>query len=252
MNISTNVRKFFAVGDRRLVIVGAVVLSAVVHGYYRDYFSGPIRFLWVAAFVLLVVAHLWAGGRLFVAGRPAPWVKLLLFAGLFSTLRWAYAYFVLQHYLPANTVFHNPGRAMWFIVPTSVFLVLAGYGRRMYQRHLRPEPPPDSAASLLHNAILTFRSEGKDIRLPVAELIYVKAQGEYVIYCCADRRYPRFQRLKEASQELRPYGIVRIHRSYLVASAAVRTMDGRSVELVDGTKLPVSRTYREVLSAATS
>ncbi|MEM9930152.1 MAG: LytTR family DNA-binding domain-containing protein [Bacteroidota bacterium] len=108
-------------------------------------------------------------------------------------------------------------------------------------------PAPTDEEALANKPTLSFRSGGADINLPLDQLLHVSANGEYVNYHCKDRRYTRFQRMKEAEAELAPLGFTRIHRSHIVAKEAVRAKSPTYIELIDGTQLPVSRSYRKAL-----
>ncbi|MEM1357482.1 MAG: LytTR family DNA-binding domain-containing protein [Bacteroidota bacterium] len=224
-------------------------------GYYQAHFPRPLGPGYATFFVLLVAVIYWTGVRLFHPGEAFPYGYFSLATFSYGVVRWLYTYWVLQHYLPDDTVFAHPERAPWYLFPTSALLLFTGYGIAQY-RYLRhnSEPKAESAPAQIPvpapapTPQIAFRSSGKEIRLPITELIRVQANGEYLLYHCRDRRYQRFQRLKEAEVELRPFGFVRIHRSHLVARRAVRSFSTTTVELEDGTVLPVSKTYRGTLS----
>lgn len=245
--------------QRLLISVVFFALWVLTIGYYQPHFSRAIGLGYAAFFVLLVAGVYWTGYRLFRAGKPFPYGYFTLATLGFGLLRWCYTYFVLQHHLPDDTVFAYPARASWFLFPTSAALLFVGYGIAQY-RYLRNNPlhsqaedaAPATFAAPAAAPILAFRSGGKEVRLPVAELIHVQANGEYLLYHCQERRYQRFQRLKEAEKELGAFGFVRIHRSYLVSRKAVRSFSTSEVELENGTVLPVSKTYRGVLGGIES
>jgi len=228
--------------SRRATWMGlALCLAAVLRGYYRPYFTPGPTLLLTVAMTFFIGGIIWAGYRMF--GRDGGFPVLFFTGGtlLVSLLRWVYTHQFLRYHLPETTIFHDPARALWFIVPTSAVLLLLGYGLAQY-RYLRKQEEKATAA------VLNFRSGGKDVHLPVADLLHVKANGEYLLYRCADRQYPRFQRLKVAEAELGPLGFVRVHRSHLVARSAIRTVSVKELELRDGTLVPVSRSYREAVT----
>lgn len=230
------------------LIGGAVVLLLIMTlGYYTPHFSRGVRWLLALGFVGFTLLHFIAGYRLFRENQSFPTAWFLVLTTAFSTIRWWYAYGLLQHYLPETTVFYQPTKALWFIIPSSAVMVFLGYGIAQYRYWQRVSQERSRDTESAASQQLQFRSEGKEIQLPIEELLYVQANGEYMLYHSTDRRYPRFQRMKEAEAELEPLGFVRIHRSYLVVRSAVRAIAPTEVELVDGTVLPVSRTYRERL-----
>jgi len=82
----------------------------------------------------------------------------------------------------------------------------------------------------------------------LADLISVKAQGNYVLLQAGPRSHLIRKSVAHMERALSPYGFVRIHRSVLVKAAAVldiqRERGGNfSLRTLDGTQWIVSRTY---------
>ena len=237
----------------------AVVVAGLAVGYYAAFFRTAQSIGLALGLLLVVGLHLWAGWRAYAAQRSFPWRAIVVPAVALALLRLTFVYTVLQHHVPPSRVFHYPGRAAWFIGLSSVMLVLLGYGLAQYwhSRHSASStfvktrhdtPSADVAADKnARQHMLTFRSEGREVILPVAELLYVQANGEYMLYCSTEQRYTRYQRMKDAAAELAPFGFVRVHRSYLVARERVRSRSTQELELSDGTVVPVSRSYRGAL-----
>lgn len=223
-------------------IIAAVALFLGAGLYYGQFFTWGAACLLAGYLVALSWALLATGYRLFTPAIRFPVGTFLMLILAFTLVRWAVIYFVLQYRLPAETIFRYPARSLWYVVPTTATLVLIGFGYAQYCHHRKS---PDAVA--LPPALLRFRAGGQEIQLPVSDLLHVQANGEYLIYRCADRRYLRYQRLREAEGELVPFGFVRTHRSHLVRWAAVREVAARSVILADGSQVPVSKSYRHGL-----
>ena len=82
--------------------------------------------------------------------------------------------------------------------------------------------------------------------LPAEKIAYVQAQDDYVSYRCEGKDYLKEQTLAEAEAALDAAKFVRIHRSYLLnleCLARIETgdRDNRVAILIDGRRLPVSR-----------
>jgi two-component system LytT family response regulator len=90
--------------------------------------------------------------------------------------------------------------------------------------------------------------------IPVQKIDYVQAQDDYVAFRCDGKDYLKEQTLGQVEASLDPARFVRIHRSYLLnlerlARVELDARENRVAVLVDGQRLPVSRTGYQRLSA---
>ena len=110
--------------------------------------------------------------------------------------------------------------------------------------------------------VLVVSDRGRVLRVPVADVVYLKAELKYVTLCSSHGRWLLDEPLAELEQRLGP-GFLRVHRNAVVAVAAVRSLtrpgagepdDGWQVQLANGDALAVSRrqlpAVRDVLAAA--
>ena len=101
--------------------------------------------------------------------------------------------------------------------------------------------------------------DGSDVYIiPVHKLDYVEAQDDYVALVSEGKRRLKQQTISSMEEALDPSKFLRIHRSYILNLERLKKVEpyGKDTHiaiLVDGTKLPVSRTgysrLREVLDA---
>ena len=99
---------------------------------------------------------------------------------------------------------------------------------------------------------LVVRDATKIAFVPVAELDWVEADGDYMRLHCAGKSHLVRRTMAQMEQRLDPDRFVRIHRSTIVNLDRVRelrpTFNGEYVvHLHDGTKLKLSRGYRKRL-----
>ena len=110
--------------------------------------------------------------------------------------------------------------------------------------------------------VIVVSDRGRVLRVPVAEVLYLKAELKYVTLCSQRGSWL----LDEALADLEPRlgeGFLRVHRNAVVALAAVRALsrregqagdDGWQVQIANGDWLTVSRrqlpAVREVLARA--
>ena len=136
---------------------------------------------------------------------------------------------------------------------------------RVAQR--RAAAPPAAPAG----PVLVVSDRGRVLRVPVAEVVYLKAELKYVTLCSTHGTWLLDEPLAELAQRLGA-GFLRVHRNAVVAVAAVRALarggaddaggavtaseadDGWQLQLANGDWLAVSRrqlaAVREVLACA--
>ena len=108
---------------------------------------------------------------------------------------------------------------------------------------------------------LVLREGARVVVVPTADVDWIEAADDYVVLHAAGKTHRKQQTLAELEAQLDPRGFVRAHRSIIlnvarVASFELYAKDSRVAVLVDGTKLPVSRSgyarVREALGGAAS
>jgi two-component system response regulator AlgR len=95
--------------------------------------------------------------------------------------------------------------------------------QRVRQR-LRPAPEPLPAGPAL-----VVNDRGRVLRLPYAELLYLKAEQKYVTLRTAEHSYVLDETLTELEQRLGD-AFIRVHRNALVARRAIRELQRRGDE----------------------
>jgi len=90
-------------------------------------------------------------------------------------------------------------------------------------------------------------AEDKGGNMTIAQVSHVWVQGNYIHYKIKDRpRYHmRRDSLKNVYARLQQHDFVQTHKSYLINLAMVKQVKGQEVILEDGSKVPLSRKYKE-------
>ncbi len=101
---------------------------------------------------------------------------------------------------------------------------------------------------------LAIKSSGRVIFLEVREIDWIEADGVYVNLHSGGRTYLYRSSMGSLHKRLDPKLFIRVHRSVTVNANRIRELEVRThgdhtVTLKDGTKLPLSRTYRAQLEA---
>ncbi len=92
---------------------------------------------------------------------------------------------------------------------------------------------------------------GKYVALPVQQLLYVAAEGDYSSLVTEERAYLSTYNLKETEQRLDPEQFLRIHRSMIINRNAIREIHkeghGYGIVLINGDLVRASRSYAQVI-----
>lgn len=151
----------------------------------------------------------------------------------------------------------GPIRPEWFEMILGVLLLAANVGliywiqaRRSTARirELEAElkqrdeqPVPAMSETML------FRSEGRDVRVEVAQIRFIEGMSEYVKIWQDSIQEPLIvlERLKNLEEKLPAGQFLRVHRSYIVNLARIRATTAGQITLDDGTQIPIGDSYRD-------
>ena len=98
--------------------------------------------------------------------------------------------------------------------------------RRVAQRLALPSTAPAPLAE--DEPVLVVSDRGRVVRVPVAEVLYLRAELKYVTLRTADHTYVLDDALSDLEQRLGER-FIRVHRNALVARRAVRALERRVV-----------------------
>jgi len=101
---------------------------------------------------------------------------------------------------------------------------------------------------------IVVRSAGKMHFLPTTELDWIEAAGDYAYLHVKGKKILHRETMHELEQRLAPGNFCRIHRSTIVNLSRIKELQPMThgegiLHLQDGTRLDVSRTYRQRLLA---
>ena len=89
-------------------------------------------------------------------------------------------------------------------------------------------PPPAVVVPAVEAPTLVVSDRGRVLRIPVPEVVYLRAEMKYVTLCTTKHRYVLDDALTDLEQRLGD-AVVRIHRSMVVAKSAVRALERRAM-----------------------
>jgi two-component system LytT family response regulator len=96
---------------------------------------------------------------------------------------------------------------------------------------------------------IVFKSKGRILFLPVSEICWIGAEENYVRICTQSETHLLRETMTHLEEKLDPSTFLRVHRSSIVNLQYVKEVrpeiDGEyGVHLLNGQKIPMSRTYR--------
>lgn len=93
---------------------------------------------------------------------------------------------------------------------------------------------------------LSFKSDGKYVKVFFSEIIYIEAFQEYIKIFTERGRFVTYERMKNFESLLPSDKFMRVHRSYIIPLHRVKAVSGNMVE-IDTHLIPVSRDSKNEL-----
>lgn len=90
------------------------------------------------------------------------------------------------------------------------------------------------------------KADKKLHRVPLNEINYFQAIGDFVKVFTVNGVLITSENLKQIERELKPFGFLRIHKSYIVPINKIQFIEGNRVKL-EGEMLPIGLTYKDAL-----
>ena len=98
--------------------------------------------------------------------------------------------------------------------------------------------------------MLMIKSEGEELRVNVADVLYFEAQNQYVMIYLRGEEHLVRANIGDFEEQLREDGFFRIHRGYLISLAKVTKIVKSDVIMETGASLPISRNNVKPLKEA--
>jgi DNA-binding LytR/AlgR family response regulator len=119
---------------------------------------------------------------------------------------------------------------------------------RLYALPGRPANPAAGGglSSLPQGDHIFIKSNSKFFRVNFSEIVYVEGMKDYLKIHTPDYTLVTHQTMNELERLLPARQFIRVHRSYLVATAQIRSIYGNSIELGKVT-IPIGINYKEAV-----
>lgn len=90
-----------------------------------------------------------------------------------------------------------------------------------------------------------FHTNNSEIKLTLDDILYFEAEGNYLRLFAKSGEYRFRETITAVENALRENGFVRVHKGFLLNQSAVKILSSDKAELVDGTLIPIGRSYGE-------
>lgn len=121
-----------------------------------------------------------------------------------------------------------------------------GFVRKGYVDSELPRVLQDCVQELAgHERHFCFHTANADVTLPLNEIMYFEAEGNYIRLYTDTGEYRFRDTLSAIENALSDSGFVRIHKGFLVNQSSVRKLTSEDADLRNGAKIPIGRTYSE-------
>ncbi len=119
-----------------------------------------------------------------------------------------------------------------------------GFVRKEYIDTELPKILEDCVNELKHKTKhFCFKSDGRNIRLLISEILYFESEANYVKVFTVDHEYRFRSTMTAVENSLNTYGFIRIHKGFLVNQEAVMLIGSDEARLINGQVLPMGKTY---------
>ncbi len=109
-----------------------------------------------------------------------------------------------------------------------------------------PQPfSADTTVTTSDKDFMLIKADHKVHKVKYADILYIQSMREYAAFYTTNGRIIALNSLKKLETEL-PKQFIRIHKSYIVASEKVTTLEGNQVYIGDE-KLPIGNFYRDAV-----
>ena len=110
----------------------------------------------------------------------------------------------------------------------------------------KPKPTSPTETATPDKTYQIVKADHKVHRVYHEDILYIQSMQEYAAYYTKNGRIVAFGSLKKLEQELPNPPFLRIHKSYIINTDKVTTLEGNLVHL-GGEKIPIGGSYRDVV-----
>lgn len=92
------------------------------------------------------------------------------------------------------------------------------------------------------------KANGKLVKINYADIRYIEGMKDYLKIYCSNQAIVTHQTMKGMEEQLPSSLFLRVHKSYIVALNAIKSIDGNIIQLdIDKTEIPLGSSYRDAV-----
>lgn len=95
----------------------------------------------------------------------------------------------------------------------------------------------------------TIEEDGVLKRIELSDILWAESEGNYLKLNTKETVYTKRITLNELENTFKPHGFIRVHKSFLARTDAIRALDGNRIHIGDEL-IPVGATYKQVVREA--
>lgn len=90
---------------------------------------------------------------------------------------------------------------------------------------------------------LFIKSDGKLIRLDIADILFIESMGDYVKFVTKDKKYISHHTIKNLEEKVSKQHFIKVHRSYMVNISRIDDIRENFI-YIQGNEIPVSKSLK--------
>ena len=107
---------------------------------------------------------------------------------------------------------------------------------------LSPQSPDD-------HFYIKSNIKGKVIKLSFSDIYYFESIKNYIAIYTIDNKYVTYLSMKELEKILPEQRFLRVHKSFIVSTRMITSVDGSSIQLQNNFNIPIGQTYKALVQA---
>jgi DNA-binding LytR/AlgR family response regulator len=104
---------------------------------------------------------------------------------------------------------------------------------------------PSTLAIKTDEVYFFVKCENKYEKIFIDKILFVQALQNYIIIQTETEKYMSLMPLRTIEENLNPSAFMRVHKSYLIATSKIKTLENHELILTDGRHIPISRNFRK-------